>query len=469
MHHALKQSADLPPIYERDGHESPYCEPKSSRYPTPNLDASPALAPIMAFRDHLAGAHEHNEQVSCVHDFFDLSCNQNHSLIVFNDVLEAVGHRAAMNVLSRDRLCARLGMSPGQVVDLLGRGMSTRSEPQLISANEAPVLQSGQEEPDLHGLPIPWHYREDRGRYMSASIVIAEWDGRRNVSFHRQFLRDANHVVARLVPRHLRTMVDEARANGETVNIAIVNGCDPVVLLAAAMSFDEPIDEMTVAASLHEAVYGTPLQVVTLPNGIAVPADAEYAMTATITLEDDDEGPYVDITGTLDEVRQEPVFEIHTVHHRTDPIFHALIPAESEHKALMGLPRAPTVKSAVAAVCECHDVHMTDGGCGWLAAVVSITPQNEGDGRRAIEAALAGHRSMKMVTIVDSDIDVGDAERVEWAMMTRWQPDVDTVILTGQKGSSLDPTRAADGTTSKVGFDATMPPGCNRAPFTSVR
>ena len=30
---------------------------------------------------------------------------------------------------------------------------------------------------------------------------------------------------------------------------------------------------------------------------------------AKITLENDDEGPYVDITGTLDDVRQEPVIE----------------------------------------------------------------------------------------------------------------------------------------------------------------
>ena len=30
---------------------------------------------------------------------------------------------------------------------------------------------------------------------------------------------------------------------------------------------------------------------------------------------------------------------------------------------------------------------------------------------------------MKMVTVVDEDIDIGDPVRVEWAMVTRWQPD----------------------------------------------
>ena len=39
---------------------------------------------------------------------------------------------------------------------------------------------------------------------------------------------------------------------------------------------------------------------------------------------------------------------------------------------------------------------------------------------------------MKMVTIVNQDIDVADPVRVEWAMMTRWQPDRDKDIQTGK-------------------------------------
>ena len=289
------------------------------------------------------------------------------------------------------------------------------------------------------------------------------------MSFHRQFLRDDNHLVARIVPRHLHTMTGQARAVGEEVNVAIINAPDPVVLLAAAMSFDTNIDELTIASALHEKVYGKPLELLTLPNGIQVPANAEYAMWGRITTENDDEGPYVDITGTVDDIRKEPVIEIDGITHRTNPIFHALIPAEAEHKTLMGLPRAPTIKSAVSEVCECLDVHMTEGGGGWLAAVVKIRVQNEGDGKRAIQAALDGHRSMKMVTIVDEDIDITDPVRVEWAMMTRWQPDSDSIILSNQKGSSLDPSRLSDGNTAKIGIDATIPWGYDRSGFMSVQ
>ena len=52
--------------------------------------------------------------------------------------------------------------------------------------------------------------------------------------------------------------------------------------------------------------------------------------------------------------------------------------------------------------------------------------------------------------------------------MTRWQPDKDTVILSGQKGSSLDPSREEDGTTSKIGMDATLDPSIDHSPFESV-
>ena len=263
-------------------------------------------------------------------------------------------------------------------------------------------------------------------------------------------------------------MYEKARANGDEIPIAVVNGADATVLLAAAMSFNEDLDELTVAAALHSRLHGKPLRMVRLPNGIAVPADSEYAMEARITLELDDEGPYVDITGTVDEVRQEPVIEYDSVYHRSEPVFHALISAGVEHRTLMGMPRAPTIKAAVSKVVNCTDVYLTEGGCGWLSSVVQIKPQHEGDGIKAIHAALDGHRSMKQVVVVDEDIDIANPIRVEWALMTRWQPDTDTVILTGQKGSSLDPSRDEDGSTSKIGMDATLPIGVDRGPFESV-
>ena len=422
----------------------------------------------MGFREMLQGVQVVDELVSVRHEMLERSMVSDHRPLLLTNVKESPGHRAALNIIDRDRLCESFGVEPGELIDILAWAMDNPSEPVLVGAPEAPVLENAMEKVDLSTLPIPWHYPEDGGRYQSASVIIAQYGGTRNTSFHRQLLRDATHTVSRFVPRHLRTMTDNAIESGNEIPIAVVNGPDPVVLLAGAMSFDEPLDELRVASALHERFYDRPLSIVELSNGVAVPADSEYAMEARITLETDREGPYVDITGTLDGVRLEPVIEYDAIHHRDAPVFHALIPAGLEHKTLMGLPRAPTIKAAVSEVATCTDVYLTEGGCGWLSSVVQIVPKQKGDGVKAIHAALDGHRSMKQVIVVDDDIDVTDPARVEWALMTRWQPDMDTVILSSQKGSSLDPSRDEDGTTSKIGMDATLDPSIDRSAFESV-
>ncbi len=419
----------------------------------------------MAFRDYIKQAIN-IDSIDPINDM-RITIEQNPDKpVLFNNVVGSEGHRAAANVCVRENITNHLNLNPNKLLDTLEFAMNNRLEPTLVS--DGPVTENFVKSADLSKLPIPHHYPQDRGRYMSASIIIAERNGQRNVSFHRQFVRDKNHVVARLVPRHLRTMVDEARGSGEEVNIAIVNGADPCLLLAAAMSFNENVDELTVASSLYNKFYGKSLEIVQLDNGVSVPADAEYAMSATITLEDDDEGSYVDITGTVDDIRKEPVIEVKSLYHRNNPIFHAILPGLAEHHALMGLPRAPTIKSSVSSVCECTDVFMTSGGSGWLSAVIQIIPKNIDDPHKAIMAAFKGHPSMKSVTAVDVDIDPSNPTRVEWALMTRWQPDKDTIILSNQKGSSLDPSRNQDGTTSKIGFDATIPVNLDKKPFTSV-
>jgi UbiD family decarboxylase len=434
-----------------------------------NIQTTPSLGRLMAFRDHLAAATIESEPISLIHGMLHHSQASGHAMTIFDNIDETPGQRAAVNMLTRDRLCAAIGIEPEAYIDTLGWAMNHPSQPAIIAQEDAQCFENQPDSVDLRSIPIPHHWPQDRGRYSSASIIIAQDAGIRNVSFHRQFLRDENHLVVRLVPRHLRTMVMNARKEGREVSVAIVNAPDPVVLLAAAMSFNENIDELTIAAALHEKLYGTPLNLVELDNGVHVPADSEYVWWGRITLDNDDEGPYVDITGTVDDVRQEPVIEIDGLIHRNNPIFHALIPGEAEHKTLMGLPRAPTIKEAVNAVVECTDVHMTEGGCGWLGAVLKIRKKHQDDGMKAIEAAFAGHKSMKIVTVVDEDIDITDPVRVEWAMMTRWQPDKDTLILSNQRGSSLDPSRYGDGNTSKIGYDATIDFGVDREGFMSVQ
>ena len=99
---------------------------------------------------------------------------------------------------NRDRLCEAIGIKPEVYIDTLAWAMKNPSTPELVSPAESPVFDHMQEESvafDCNSLPLA----TDRGRYMSASVIIAEINGQRNRRFHRQFLRDKNHLVVRLV------------------------------------------------------------------------------------------------------------------------------------------------------------------------------------------------------------------------------------------------------------------------------
>jgi UbiD family decarboxylase len=74
-------------------------------------------------------------------------------------------------------------------------------------------------------------------------------------------------------------------------------------------------------------------------------------------------------------------------------------------------------------------------------------------------AVLGADLYIKRVVVVDQDVDIFDERQVNWAIATRCQPDRDVVIISGARGSDLDPSTAGDdGFTSKWGVDATAKP-----------
>ena len=367
------------------------------------------------------------------------------------------GFRAIGNLWStRERIAQAMGVSSEELTRKMMQAMDSPSQPQEI--DKAPFEKNILTDFDLRESAIPKFYPTDGGRFITAGVVVAEHDGIRNLSFHRLMLTGENKFAIRVVPRHLFALHKRAMAKGEDLKIAVAVGLCPSIMLSAAMNLEFGKDELTVANSLRQLCLNEPVCVRKIRNGLLVPAFAEYIFEGRMTKEVHDEGPFVDITGTVDPVRKQPVVEIDRIYHRDDPIFQIILPGVNEHYLMMGMPREPVIQRAVGlAVPEVHAVRLTEGGCCWLHGVVSITKQKEGDGVNAIMAALGAHPSMKMVTIVDNDIDVFDDRDVEWAVATRFQGHKGLVMIENARGSSLDPS--ADETTTKVGIDATKPIG----------
>ena len=309
-------------------------------------------------------------------------------------------------------------------------------------------------EVNLDKIPILTHYKRDGGKYITAGVVFARdpVSGIQNASIHRMMVLDDKRLVIRIVPRNLYTYFQNAQKEGKDLEIAIAIGMDPAILLASTTSIPIDYNEMDVANAFKDC------ELTLIKCGDLEVPQADIILEGKISVtETVREGPFVDLTDTYDIIRDQPVINLEKMHIKKDnPCYHAIIPAGFEHKLLQGLPQEPRIfKSVKNAVPTVENVVLTEGGCCWLHAAVSINKQTEGDGKNAIMAALSAHPSLKHCVVVDTDVNVFDAEDVEYAIATRVKGDRDIMIVPNVRGSSLDPVAESDGTTTKIGVDAT--------------
>ncbi|MFH0973234.1 MAG: UbiD family decarboxylase [Candidatus Micrarchaeota archaeon] len=367
------------------------------------------------------------------------------------------------NVYSTKPLVAAyFGVAQSELIPKMIRALDAPTAPEIIS--NAPCQEVVETNVDLYSLPIVKCYAGEAGRYLSSGVYfVKDAELGQNASYHRSLVISKNRFAFRMLPRHLAEFKKRA---GGAIDAAICVGLGANVALAGASSVDLGVDEMRIANSL-EPLKTTKCKTI----DVAVPADAEFVLEGRILNETSQEGPFVDLTETMDVQRpDEPVFEVKCVTHRKNAVWQNLLQGGLEHKILMGMPREPTIYSAVNKVAKCVDVNITPGGCSWLHGVVKIKKTKEDDGRKAIEAAFEGHKSMKRVVIVDDDIDILDPNEVEWALATRFQADKDLVVKPAQKGSSLDPSSEPEThATCKWGLDATKPLVAKGKDFTKIR
>ncbi len=386
---------------------------------------------------------------------------------VFIESVQESDFRVAGNLFcSKQAFADYLGIPTAEIIPSLAYAIDHPCPPRVVES--APCQEVIEPVPDLDRLPILRHCEKDGGNYISSGIFVARHPRYgQNLDFHRCMQFSKSEMAVRVVRgRHFDAFLQDLKQ----VDVAICIGNPPNLLAAAATSVALGIDEMGIANALE------PFDVVRAKTvDVLVPAEAEFVLEGTVYLDrTHPEGPFVDLTETYDIVRQEPVFELKAVTHRKDAIWHVLLPGGLEHKLLMGMPREPTIYRKVNEVVRCLDVNVNPGGCSWLHAIVQIDKQSEDDGRKAIQAAFAGHTSCKHVFVVDKDIDIYQPGEVEWAMATRFQADRDLVIKEKEQGSSLDPS-ADPGThfTTKAGFDLTRPletdgKSFDKAPFPPV-
>jgi UbiD family decarboxylase len=423
------------------------------------------LRELLSFLDENGSLININEEVSVEYEIANIIYSIDEKPVIFKNVKDFNFPIFAGITSDRSIISQALGTSKDKLLLKLVTALTNPKEPQIIE--NASCQEVVIKDPDISKLPLLYHLKGDGGRYATATVsTIKDPKTGRNVSYHRLMELGKNRFTARLIKkRQTRTTYDKITGDLE---MAVCIGNSVAVMVAASLGPPSGVDEFSIANALDY----TPM-VKCLTKDLEVPADSEFILEGRLTRDLDKEGPFVDLTETRDFQRQEPVFVVDCITHRKDAIYQALIPGRLEHKILMGMPKEPTIYNEVNKIIDCKNVLVTMGGGSWLHGIVQIHKKNPGDGKKAIEAAFNGHKSMKHVVIVDEDVNIYDPEAIEWSIATRFQGHKDLVIKPEQPGSSLDPSGKHETgkktLTTKVGVDATMPSDINKSKYEIVK
>jgi len=378
---------------------------------------------------------------------------------------------------TRDRLGFAFGSTASDVVAAYSARQGNWIAPEQVT--EAPVQEVVRVGADANLLELPQivHCGDDAGAYIGSGVTIVKDPdtGCYNMGMYRTQIAGPNRV--RLYPvltTHLMHLFLKAERLGQPLEVAWVVGHHPAFLLASQYRGPLDLDDRQVAGGLM----GEPLRMVRAKTlDLDVPADAEIVIEARMLPDVRElEGPFGEFSWTLGPAEMTPVAEVTAVTRRRDAIFLDVFNAHPEHNLIGMIGREATVFQRVkAAMPAVKAVALPMSGTCRFTCYVSMGPSHPAAGRHAALAALAADPIIKLVVVVDDDIDVYDDAQVLWAMATRVQPDHDVIVIPDAWTNELDPSahQPLDGTrrggmNGKWIVDATRPIGLPAQPRADV-
>jgi len=324
-----------------------------------------------------------------------------------------------------------------------------RAPGQPTVTKQGPVLEATAPDVDLGKIPIPVHALKDAGPCLTAAVAIAKdpESGARHASMPRCQVvnRDTLHIDAD-AGGAFATYLERAKRMGRSLWLTLNIGAGPALQLAA-LAPASAAESGGDALGLAGEIAGIPLALVPgMESDVEMAADAMWALECEIVPgEFAPTGPFGAGAGSYTTAEQRPVAHVRRMHGRAAPVFHTIL-SGAETRTCAGLiGEASVLAQLQRLVPGVRDVHFTPGGAGLYHAVVQIEQQRAGWPKQAILAAFAAYPPLKMVTVVDDDVDIRNARDVEWAMAARLDPAAGIVTIAKAFGGC------------KVGFDATQP------------
>jgi len=369
---------------------------------------------------------------------------------------------------SRKRLAAAFETSEDKLYDEYFKRLSSPQPLTEVPSADAPVhaIKLTGKDVDLTKLPFHPQHAFDGSCYMSSAIdyTVDPATGRRNVGCRRLSLRNRTECGTNVTaPSDLKRIYTASVARGEKLPVTFTVGAHPLDFFAATTR--QPGDELALVASFRAEP--TPV-VKSLTNDILVPADAEMTLEGYLDERGyvEPEGPYGEYMGYYGAIHMDPVFHCTAITMRADVMHHTLLHGsafvldQTDSAVISGMRvEADAMRILKATVREPVAVYLREVAGGANTLRVAIKQRVFGEARSAIAALFGGIMRLKHVYVFDEDIDIHDDRQVDWAMGTRFQADVDLVVLQGMIGMTMDPSLNGRRTGAKSGFDCTKPFG----------
>ena len=244
---------------------------------------------------------------------------------------------------TKERIRAALGRDPAEIGEELVQAVHRLNPPSLSTLwqNRAilsrfrhmrPTMASSglcqeiSEKPDLARFPILKCWPRDGGRFITFGMVITHnpRTGVRNLGLYRLQAFSENQTGM-----HWQSMKGgrghywEAEQRGEDLEVAVVIGADPILMMSSILPLPEDIDEVGFAGFLR----GKSVPMVRAKSlNMTVPANAEIVLEGVVPAGTRRvEGPFGDHFGHYSEAAEFPVFNIRTITRRRNSLYAATV------------------------------------------------------------------------------------------------------------------------------------------------
>lgn len=408
---------------------------------------------------------------------------------IFEDVHDAKGKKYEMPVLvgafAGSHEIYSLGLQsdpePDRVSELWDRALSNPIPPKMVDTGPVKeVVHKGEtlmEHGGLSEFPVPISTPGfDNAPYTTASCWITKdvETGVRNMGIYRAQIKGPLKTGINFAWRNNGSIHwHKCNQRGVPLQAAIVMGGPPCITYSAAQRPPYGVDELAIAGAIARG----PIQLVKCETvDLEVPAEAEIVIEGTIPTDVlEPEGPFGEAHGYVDPGDLMPIFNVTCISHRRQPIYPAIIsqltPSESantktkafEAYYLKVLRESNDLKGIKRIV-------LYDDMCNRQYGVIQMKKTNEYDPWYAMHGLLGIKQALgiKVIVVVDEDIEPSDPMVVNWAIVNRCQPHRDMKIVENRAIPFGPLTYAADGTHYDKKDSALLIDATSKAPLPPV-